>query len=258
MLKARPAALADALQRLLRIPRLECECPAGVRWMADPASHFGRKLLRGEAYEPQMAALVERLLRPGDTFVAIGANEGYFSILAARKTRPGKVYAAEPQGRLGAVIRKNAELNGCGNVVLWPVAVADRNDSAELFLHPSTNTGSSGLFQPARWHTRRETVPTRTLDGLFAEHGLNRVRIMKVDCEGGEKLVLEGGRQTLKERKIEILAWEYHPTVLTPGEMERMDGYLRECGYRFLSLNGQTMYCLPGLEEEVRKAAAAS
>jgi FkbM family methyltransferase len=257
VLKARPSALADALQRILRIPRLECECPPGVKWMVDPASHFGRQLLRGEGYEPQMERLIRGLLRPGDTFVDIGANEGYFSVLAARRVGQGKVYAAEPQGRLGPVIRKNAELNGCGNVVLWPVAVADRNDTAELFLHPSTNTGSSGLLQPARWHARRETVPTRTLDGLFAEHHLQKVRMMKVDCEGGEKLVLAGGREVLKERRIEILAWEYHPTVLSPEEIGGMDSYLKGCGYRFLEVGGQTLYCLPGLEKEIERAAQA-
>jgi FkbM family methyltransferase len=257
VLRVRPAELADLLKRWIRIPRVECEGPGGTRWLVDPASHFGRELLRGEGYEPQMERLIQGLLRPGDTFVDLGANEGYFSVLAARKTRPGRVYAAEPQGRLAGVIRANAALNGCDNLVLWPVAVADRNDTAELFLHPSTNTGSSGLLQPARWGKGGERVPTRTLDGLFAEHHLQKVRMMKVDCEGGEKLVLAGGRQVLKKRRIEILAWEYHPTVLSPEEIGEMHRYLKECGYCFLEVGGQTLYCLPGLEKEIERAAQA-
>jgi len=258
LLRVRPAELADWLKRIFRIKRRAVDAPGGLKLWIDPVSHFARLATSSGGYEPQMSALVKGLLRPGDVFVDIGANEGYFSTLASKLVSDGRVFAVEPQGRLIPVIEENLRLNGARNATVSRLALAERNGTATIHLQASTNTGFSGLFNPGRRGTGTETVPTMTLDDYFAQNRIGRVRLMKVDCEGGEKLVLEGGRETLRSKCIEVLAWEYHPLVLTEEEIGVMDQFLRECGYSFLNLEGQTLYCLPELEALVRSLVPAA
>ena len=258
LLSVRPAELADWLKRIFRIERREVDAPGGLKLWIDPVSHFGRAVVSAEGYEPQMSSLLKGLLRPGDVFVDIGANEGYFSALACKLVSDGRVFAVEPQGRLIPVIEENLRLNAARSATVSRLALADRNGTVTIHLQASTNTGFSGLFNPGRRGVGTETVPTMTLDDYFAQNRIERVRLMKVDCEGGEKLVLEGGRKTLRSKCIEVLAWEYHPLVLSEEEIQEMDAFLKGCGYSFLNLEGQTLYCLPELEQEVRSQIPTS
>jgi FkbM family methyltransferase len=255
LLRVRPAELADLLKRVMRIKREVVVTPTGMRLWLDPVTHFGQHVVSPQGYEMQMSSLIKGLIRKGDMFVDVGANEGYYSVLASLASEGGRVFALEPQSRLIPVIKENLRLNDCRNASVSHVALSDRTGTATLHLQASTNTGSSGLFNPRSRGLGREQVSTMTLDDYFAEHRIDRVRMMKVDCEGAEKLVMDGGRETLRSRVCEILAWEYHPGIVSEEEIAAMDGFLKDCGYLLLNLSGQTLYCLPGLEEEVRVAA---
>src|SRR4051812_38970298 len=113
--RVRPAPVASALKRLLRVRRRAVTTPEGTFWI-DPVSNLGLELLRGR-YEPSLTEVVRRYLRPGGVFVDVGANEGYFSAIAARLVGPtGRVVAVEPQARLRPVLEENFRLNGVANV----------------------------------------------------------------------------------------------------------------------------------------------
>jgi FkbM family methyltransferase len=255
LLRVRPAELADLLKRILRIKRRAVFTPAGVTLWLDPVTHFEQHVMSLAGYEMQMSSLVKGLMRKDDVFVDVGANEGFFSVLASLASGGGRVFALEPQSRLIPVIEENLRLNGCRNAMVSHLALSDRTGTATLHLQASTNTGSSGFFNSRGRGLGREDVSTMKLDDYFAANSIGRVRLMKVDCEGAEKLVMEGARATLRARTVDILAWEYHPGVVSQDEMAEMDAYLKECGYVLLTINGQTIYCLPGLEDEVSEAS---
>ena len=258
LLRVRPAELADLLKRVLRIKRRAVATPAGVTLWLDPVTHFGQHMLSPAGYETQMSSLIKGLMRKDDVFVDVGANEGYFSVLASLASGGGRVFSLEPQSRLVPVIEENLRLNGCRKATVSHLALSDKIGTATLHLQASTNTGSSGFFNSRKRGLGHENVPTMRLDDYFAENRIDRVRLMKVDCEGAEKLVMEGARATLSARTVDILAWEYHPGIVSDEEIAQMDAFLKDCGYMLLTLNGQTIYCLPGLEEDVRRAAAGS
>jgi len=253
LLRVRPAELADWLKRVLRVKRRVVETPSGLKLWLDPVSHFGQHVVSPEGYEMQMSSLLKGLLRKGDVFVDVGANEGYYSVLASLASGGGPVFALEPQSRLIPVIEENLRLNGCRNATVSHLALSDHVGKETFHLQASTNTGSSGFFNPRSRGTGTEVVSTMRMDDYFAKHRIKQVRLMKVDCEGAEKLVMAGGRETLRSRGIEVLAWEYHPGIVSDEEIAEMDSFLKECGYVLLTINGQTIYCLPSLEEEVWK-----
>src|SRR5262245_6668785 len=112
LLRVRPAPLAELLKRALRVRRQTVETKDGRFWI-DTATLIRREINEPGVFEPQMIAKLVRWLAPGDVFVDLGANEGYFTVLGAKLVGPsGRVIAIEPQDRLAGVIEENLRLNG--------------------------------------------------------------------------------------------------------------------------------------------------
>ena len=234
LMRVRPAFLAAGLKKVFGIRRKAVEVKEGVFWI-DPVSQFAVSLVAEHGYEPEMGATLRRYLQPGGIFVDIGANEGFFTVQAAKIVGPkGKVLAVEPQGRLQEVIRKNVELNGLTNVTLVRSAVSDRPGEAELHISPSTNTGSTGLSQSTRYRVPHEAVPVNTLEGILDQHGIEKVDLMKMDIEGFEYEALTGAERLLKSGRIRAIALEMHPDLMCGRgkEPERLEALLADCGYR--------------------------
>ena len=87
------------------------------------------------AYEESEARLFEQSIRPGDVVVDIGANIGYYTLLAARAAGPqGHVYAFEPErGNYGLLTRNLAE-NGYTNVSAHDTAVMAQSGEQRIFV----------------------------------------------------------------------------------------------------------------------------
>ena len=215
LLHVRPSPVAAALKKLLGIERRVVRLEAGV-FEVDPVSHLGTQLLYRGEYEPELAAVMRHYLRPGGTFVDVGANEGYFSVLAARLLGPsGRVIAVEPQRRLRPVIERNLELNGLTNVTIHECAVSDADGEARLHLTPDTITGSSGLAQMTRYRVPTTTVHTVTLETLLADAGVEHVDLMKMDIEGFEHEAILGSPDVFRRGRIGTIALELHRSRIT-------------------------------------------
>lgn len=83
LVRIRPSFVASFLKSLLRIKRRVISTGDG-KFYVDPVSNFGNTLITESCYEPEMVVALKNLLKEGDTFLDIGANEGYFSILASK------------------------------------------------------------------------------------------------------------------------------------------------------------------------------
>jgi FkbM family methyltransferase len=191
-------------------------------------------LLRG-SYEPDMAAAFDELLYPGGVCVDVGANEGYFSILASARVGPsGRVLAVEPQERLGPVIRENIRLNRASNIVLEPVAVSDRPGDGELFLAPDTNTGATGFTPSQRYRVPTQRVRTLTLAALLERHEIWHIDLLKLDIEGFEYEAILGSKEVFRAHRVKHLALEFHPRILEQRgrPVDHLTDFLLDCGYQ--------------------------
>lgn len=172
----------------------------------------------GSIYEPQTTAYFAGELRPGRVFVDIGANHGYFSVLAAALVgEGGRVVAFEPNPRIFRQLRTHVGLNDFDDrVTLLPSALADAPGEARLFV--SQDVGNSGLssLTPASEHlesgslseAHTVSVPVDTFDHWFASSGLSRVDLLKIDVEGAEALVLRGMSASLRADAIGAIICE--------------------------------------------------
>jgi FkbM family methyltransferase len=148
------------------------------------------------SYEPAKHALIRRRLRPGMTFVDVGANKGDFTLLAARLVgNSGRVISIEPEPDNRSVLQRSIALNGYSNITVMPLALSDRDGTANLQIG---STSGSHTLSPEFDGLRSLSVPTRTLDAVVAEQRLASVDMLKIDVQGLELPVLRGAAETLR------------------------------------------------------------
>lgn len=144
------------------------------------------------AWEPDLAAFLRRRLRPGDTFVDVGANVGCFTALAGKLVGPsGTVVAIEPSPPVNAVLAETVTINGLGNVRIVEAALSDRHHDLPLFAGPANNVG---MTTTVAHHGFRELgrVPAAPLGSFVTEDELASTRVIKIDVEGAEDRILAG------------------------------------------------------------------
>ncbi len=186
-------------------------------------------------WELQVGQVLHEQLQPGGVFVDVGANIGYFSLLAATLVgESGRVIAFEPLPRLVGQIRRSAVHNHYQWLKVVPKALGDVAGSMELVLS-AHNIGGSSLVTPNRIG-ERVTVEVSTLDFELAD--LERIDVIKIDVEGFEYEMLQGAQQTL-ERCRPTLVLEFSPHFYkersTTMETEILT-LLRQLGYTFTIL----------------------
>jgi len=256
--RTRPAILAVMLKKLLRIERTVVQTSVGHRFSIDPVSHFGGEVLDTKIYEPVLTQLMSTLLRPGDVFVDVGANEGYFPVLASALVgRAGKIFSVEPQSCLIPVIRENLRLlredKGIENVTLLNQAFAEQDGEMILHLTPITNSGATSFHKHWKFGAGEEKVRVSTLDNFFRANSLERVRLIKLDCEGAELSIINGALKVLADRKADFVSVDFHPAIAGKEAPVKIDQHLRKSGYRLSQAGtGIWVYHLPGLEEQLK------
>jgi FkbM family methyltransferase len=247
LLRIRPAILGQGIKRLLGWGRQEVRVADGCFWV-DLASNFGFRVTSVEGYEPETKALLVSFLKPGMAFVDLGANEGFFSVIAARAVGPtGRVLAIEPQARLGTVIRRNLALNAAAHVTLAQVAISDVAGAADFNLAPDTNSGSSGLTRATRYTNPTQSVRLLTLEACLQEYSLPTVDVMKVDVEGHEYEAILGSKELFRTRRVKRVLVEVHEKMLTARGLRARDisDVLLSCGYERQDRQGFEVFTSP-------------
>jgi FkbM family methyltransferase len=141
--------------------------------------------------------LVQSLLRVGMTFADIGANIGYYAMLAGRLVGPdGRVFAFEPNPEIHGRLVENARLNGLANVTTSTEAVTDHEGTVTFYASATPENSGISSTIPGAGLGEARIVPATTLDAFAARIG-RKLDLVKIDVEGAELQVLEGGRGLL-------------------------------------------------------------
>jgi FkbM family methyltransferase len=180
---------------LLRRMAAKLEVPvAGGFRMRVETDGIGRVLAVEGIWEPHVTALFRSLLAPGDVCVDVGANIGYFTLLAARLVGPeGHVYALEPAPATFAALVSSVELNGFSNITTLCVAAGEA--PGEAVLEDRDQSVLSAIRVEGKQATegaRTLTVPVQPVASVIRPCDLPRLRLVKVDVEGYELEVLRG------------------------------------------------------------------
>lgn len=203
-----------------------------------PSSALFRRVLIDGEYEPRIVAAVRQHLDPARDFLDIGANVGFFTVLAAKLLEHGRVLAVEPSSAAGARLKKNLHLNGVhGKVILFEGLVLDHDGSQTLNIIPGREEYSSvgALVHPSVVGEAfvQETARATTLDDLVRANQL-APGLIKIDVEGAEALVFAGAINTLTTHRPVIIS------ELSDALLSRMD-----------SSGAQIVSCLESLDYRV-------
>ena len=148
-----------------------------------------------EAYESQL--VLERL-QSGDVFIDVGANIGYYSLLASTVVgESGRVYGFEPDPENFSLFEKNIAINQLSNVDSFNVALSDHDGKGELFVN-SSNFGDHQIYDNGNG---RACVTIELREGARLLSQVQNVRLVKVDTQGAEYQVLIGLLPLLKKQQ---------------------------------------------------------
>lgn len=149
----RPRGVIEVVIHNLRL-RINAADPGIAPW-----------LLMGKEFSPAEIKILEQCLKPGMAFVDVGANIGYFSLIAAKLVgSQGRVYAFEPNEENFNLLAQNIKLNNFSQVTAIKKGVSDRNGAAKLYLDLKNPCRHSLIPSETLPTTEIETV---TLDSFF-------------------------------------------------------------------------------------------
>ncbi|MGH3766590.1 MAG: FkbM family methyltransferase [Pseudonocardiaceae bacterium] len=190
----------------------------GAVFSVDTSDFIQRFLYLFGVWEPHLTAWMRRRLVPGDTFVDVGANIGYFTVLASRLVGPsGHVVAIEASPHFHQALADNLRVNGCGNVRSVNIAVGDNATCLTFYLENAANLGATTIVRP---HTVQSSfeMQAQTLPQILTPAELTRARLIKIDVEGAEGAVIAGLTPLLNQLRPEAeLVIE-----VTPGRLAKL------------------------------------
>ncbi len=173
------------------------------------------ELLVYGSHEKFETELVQKTIKPSSVFVDVGANIGYYSLIAAKIVGEcGKVYSFEPDPANFKLLQANIEANRCTNIVPIQRVVSNEVATVKLFLDKG-NFGAHTLTE-SNIQTERGgfvEVEAITLDAFFKEENNTRVDFIKMDVQGSEGLVLEQAHEVLTRNDLKLLM-EFWPQGL--------------------------------------------
>ena len=184
------------------------------RAYVDLRSRVGRCLfMRGE-FDREVFTPLRGALKSGGTFLDVGANAGFYSMLALDLVGPtGAVHAFDVDQRALRCLRKTVHREAIPNLYVHAVGVSNTDGFAHLDMikdcgRTRLRSNGSGLM-----------VPTTTLDGWRLKNPVRNVQAIKMDIEGGELAALQGATKLLSEE---------HPLLVC----ELLDSHTQHTGYK--------------------------
>jgi FkbM family methyltransferase len=169
-------------------------------------SNFLDRMIYMGCYEPLNTYRFKKLLRPGMVVVDVGANIGYFTLLAASLVGPsGRVFAVEPWPANFVVLDRCITRNSLAQVRAFEFGLAEEAGVARIGQADQTvfNNRTASMVGPGQM-----PVEVRTLDDCVAEWGVERIDLLKMDVDGYELKILRGAQRCLRDRVIRNLVIE--------------------------------------------------
>jgi FkbM family methyltransferase len=188
------------------------------RFLVVPDSPFSSQVVYTGLPDWDEMNFLLRYLRPEDRFLDLGANVGFYTVLAATVIERGRIFSVEASPRNVEILRRQVEINGLAQVEVMPFAVG-REDGTVRFATAQREMGS--IVEEFDSSVGTMELPCRKLDTLLAASlaAGEEIALAKMDVEGCEMLVLDGAPQLLGRRLIR--AWLF----------ELGEGALRAHGY---------------------------
>jgi FkbM family methyltransferase len=178
------------------------------------------------AFRPEVSRLINRMLRPGQVAIDIGANVGMHSVIMANRVGPtGHVVVFEPDPHPMGRLRRNMALNGIDWVTTVEAAVSARSETRTFYLHDDTigNFANASLVAAnVGKQTASVEMQVVSIDEWMRDNPLPRVDVVKLLAQGEEYNALQGMRGLIERDRPKIF-FLYEPSYWHRQNLELMD-----------------------------------
>jgi FkbM family methyltransferase len=201
--------------------------------------------------------LFYKTVKPGDIVVDVGANIGYYTLIAADLVgKEGMVYAFEPEPSNYKLLTKNVEINNFRNVTLIQKAVSEEMGRIKLYLD-KVNLGAPSFSEENIFIERGSYIDVKTisLDDFFENHKKEEnLNFIKIDAEGAEGLIVNGARNILQQNNPKILMefWPYGQKNIGTDPIKLLNT-LMDYGYRMRLVDDKNQSLITIEVEEILK-----
>jgi FkbM family methyltransferase len=206
-----------------------------------PEDYVGWSILTARVYEFHVTKVIRSILHPGDVFLDVGANLGFFSLLASSLVgEEGKVIAVEPNPQNIQLIYDSILVNKFRNINVLPFAASDASGILKLI-----NVGSNGGVVTPKGLGNPHSFLAQSIrldEWLPIER---RLDVIKIDIEAHEPMALRGMVNLIKRHHPRILT-EFHPWAMNLNNYEPPEDYLHalEClGYKISLIHSDCSGC---------------
>jgi FkbM family methyltransferase len=189
------------------------------------------ELIPTGSYEKHITNLFKNVIRPGDVVLDVGANIGYYTIIAAEIVgKQGRVYAFEPSPNNYLFLTKNVAINGFENVTTLRKAVSEKTGYAKLFYDDGNLGKHSFSSDNISGDGRFANVATVSLDDMFSN---KKVDVIKIDIEGAEGLLVTGAKKLLRKKDLKVFLefWPAGQRSIGTNPNKTLT-YLKDCGFK--------------------------
>lgn len=196
-----------------------------VRFIIDPKDKRAAPIeaLNFGSYESDQELMIRKLLKPGNIFLDVGANIGWYSIRFAAQIKGLKVYAFEPAKSTYSYLVRNVDMNSVTSVIAVNKALSDTQGTKKLFFSQEMAVNASLANVNPISSTVEEDCIVTTIDQFIEAQKIKRVDFIKCDIEGAELFALKGAKETIANHRPIIFCemlrkWSavfgYHPNEL--------------------------------------------
>jgi len=206
----------------------------GFDLLLDPSDYFSYLLIRDGIFEAPESDIVSRLVRQGDTCIDAGSHVGYYTCLLANLVgESGRVYAFDANPEACEAAKRNLSLNGMTCAEVTNIALSDHEGSLPFHVSSDDQTGLSSVGSIPNFKKIID-IPCGRLDSLLDNRGINHVRLLKIDVEGSEEVVLSGLGHFLTDHLTDFILVELYDERLQVMNTctDRVREILRRAGYR--------------------------
>jgi FkbM family methyltransferase len=202
----------------------------------DKGSYMGNCIYWHRYYSKDELLVLHTILEKNMTFFDVGANNGYFTIYAAKRLPQGKVISFEPVSPVFQNLLFNIKLNNFTNITAYNLGLSDgEKDRLEIFTSDNDLYDALSTFYPTGERTKKlGEIKLSALDTIAEELSLNSIDVIKIDVEGAELEVLKGSQRVLSKFKPKILIEINEETYQAAGyTVKDLTDFLEAFGYSF-------------------------
>lgn len=205
----------------------------GFKIHLDPKQYIDKFIYYWGEWEPNETYTVMSLLNKGDIFIDIGANIGYFSLLAGNIVgRGGKVYSFEPVPATNEVLQKNASINNFSNIKIFRYAAVDNNRAIKIARRGKGDRSELNSMRPLDTEGEYWSIEGKRVDEIVPSN--LPIRLIKLDVEGAEFFALKGLEKILRLNNAPMVLCEVTDSFLRElgSSAKELYQFMLDCGYK--------------------------